>query len=362
MEGTTSKIYKNGGSLETADFSSCSRIADDSVLDIGRRGDGWSGSYFNGRIDEVRIHNRALDPSEFDLLPAGPTAPALVTDFNASDGENGQSTLTWTNPGDTDLAEVLVKRNTGSYPTDHTVGTTVYDNTSPTHGASVSYTNTGLTNDTTYYYAVFSKDTDNNWNDTVQAGSNADTGTPSTAGGPVGYWKFNEGSGSVAGDSSGLGNDGTIHGASWVSGSPDGSTALSFDGVSDYVEVADDSSLDITDAITIEAWIRPGVTFSTGSFYAIVSKYYNRSGYQLVWHQDGYLYFYVTNGIAVRSNVTTLSAGRWYHVAVTYQGGTTSGKIYLNGADITYSSSDRDRKSTRLNSSHTDISRMPSSA
>ena len=71
MEGSTSKIYKNGGSLETADFSGCSRISDNSDLNIGRRGDGWADSYFNGRIDEVRIHNRALDPSEFNLLPTG---------------------------------------------------------------------------------------------------------------------------------------------------------------------------------------------------------------------------------------------------------------------------------------------------
>jgi len=38
----------------------------------------------------------------------------------------------------------------------------------------------------------------------------------------VGYWRFDEGSGSVAGDSSGLGNDGRVYGASWVT-SGDGS-------------------------------------------------------------------------------------------------------------------------------------------
>jgi len=34
--------------------------------------------------------------------------------------------------------------------------------------------------------------------------------------GLVGWWSFNEGSGTVAGDSSGYGNNGTIYGATWV--------------------------------------------------------------------------------------------------------------------------------------------------
>ncbi len=33
---------------------------------------------------------------------------------------------------------------------------------------------------------------------------------------PVGWWKFDEGSGTIAADSSGNGNDGKIIGATWV--------------------------------------------------------------------------------------------------------------------------------------------------
>ena len=105
--------------------------------------------------------------------------PPTVTNFRAADGEDGQSTLTWTNPSDADLAQVLVKRKTGSYPANHTDGTTVYDNGSPTPGGSVNTADSSLANGTCYYYAVFSKNS-YNWNDTVQAGSNADTGTPGT--------------------------------------------------------------------------------------------------------------------------------------------------------------------------------------
>ena len=47
------------------------------------------------------------------------------------------------------------------------------------------------------------------------------------------YWKLNEGSGDTAYDSSGHGYDGTIYGASWVTGYS--SYALNFDGIDDYV-------------------------------------------------------------------------------------------------------------------------------
>ncbi|MBC7097582.1 PD40 domain-containing protein, partial [Candidatus Bipolaricaulota bacterium] len=105
--------------------------------------------------------------------------PALIQNFTASDGENGQSRLAWTNPPDDDLAEVVVRRKTESYPSDHTDGELVYDNAALTPGVAVEYVDTGLANGTTYYYAVFSRDTAGNWNDQVVEGKNADTATPS---------------------------------------------------------------------------------------------------------------------------------------------------------------------------------------
>ena len=67
------------------------------------------------------------------------------------------------------------------------------------------------------------------------------------------WLKFNEGSGSVAKDSSLYNNHGTIYGATWTDGKF--GKALSFDGSDDYVEVADSESLTVTDAVTVLAWI-----------------------------------------------------------------------------------------------------------
>ena len=38
--------------------------------------------------------------------------------------------------------------------------------------------------------------------------------------------------------------------------------ALSFDGVDDWVSVADSASLDLTSAMTLEAWVRPSAAGS----------------------------------------------------------------------------------------------------
>lgn len=58
----------------------------------------------------------------------------------------------------------------------------------------------------------------------------------------IGYWPFNEGSGSMAYDESGSGNNGTISGATWVtSGCSSGaSSCLSFNGTSAYIAIPTD--------------------------------------------------------------------------------------------------------------------------
>ena len=142
------------------------------------------GDTLTGSVTSATATNPVILSDTADaIITIDAQAPSTVTDFNAADNEDQQSTLTWTNPdpSDNDLAEVLVMRKEGSYPSDHTDGTQVYqDASSPTEGGSVNYVDTGRTNGVTYFYAVFSLDDYGNWNDTVSAGSNADTAVPAT--------------------------------------------------------------------------------------------------------------------------------------------------------------------------------------
>jgi Leucine-rich repeat (LRR) protein len=111
-----------------------------------------------------------------------PQRRLVVSDLNASNGEDEKVTLTWTNPSGSDLSKIVIRRKTGGYPQDHTDGTLVFPDSSPRRGKSETYVNKNLINDTAYYYAIFCEDTNDYWHDLVIVGENADTGTP--GGGP----------------------------------------------------------------------------------------------------------------------------------------------------------------------------------
>src|SRR3954470_16681998 len=74
--------------------------------------------------------------------------------------------------------------------------------------------------------------------------------------GPVAAYGFNEGTGGTVSDSSGNGNTGTISGATWTASGKFGS-ALTFNGTNTLVSIAHSASLNLTAAMTLEAWVKP---------------------------------------------------------------------------------------------------------
>ena len=130
-------------------------------------------------------------------------------------------------------------------------------------------------------------------------------------------------------DRSPFGNHGTIHGAVWQT-LPSGKSALSFDGVDDYVEVPDSPSLNI-DYGSFEIWIKfnelnkdveqdffskQGGSLSGWGFYN--PKNSNKLGFILVT-TEGYTAHYFL----------TATTGVWYHIVGTYDG--TRKRVYVNG-------------------------------
>ena len=147
-------------------------------------------------------------------------------------------------------------------------------------------------------------------------------------------WLFDEGSGVRAGDSTGLRNDGEIkNGAKWVKGKF--GSALEFDGTDDYVEVGDSDILNITDEITIVAWVKP--TGNNAANYVPILQRQQASSENVDTYYFGfnsnYRLHFGTYGGNTQSTQVTWNDGQWYHVAATYRATGLEGYLYINGTE-----------------------------
>ncbi|MFM6481320.1 MAG: Calx-beta domain-containing protein [Microcystis panniformis] len=108
------------------------------------------------------------------------------------------------------------------------------------------------------------------------------------------------------------------------------SKGLSFDGVNDYVNVGAKSSLKVSTAITIEAWINPTGTGSNPSGGGIIV---NKEGeYEVARFSDGTIQWAFANsnpGWVWINTGYVAPLNQWTHIAVTYDLGLI--KTYANG-------------------------------
>ena len=138
--------------------------------------------------------------------------------------------------------------------------------------------------------------------------------TPDITTGLVGYWTFDEGSGTTASDSSGNNNTGTLTGGpTWATGKIGG--ALSFDGVDDYIAIPGGSWVP-NNKITVLAWIKVQENF--GYFMGhIKSPVAQRNWY--CWNNNGFLTCGFANSSLGSSNARILNAynADWHQVGFT---------------------------------------------
>ncbi len=148
--------------------------------------------------------------------------------------------------------------------------------------------------------------------------------------GLVAAYGFDEGIGTTTADQSGHGNTGTLSNATWAGGTAGKfGNALSFNGTNAFVSVADSASLDLTNAMTVEAWVKPT---SLGSWNTVVFK--ERPSYY------AYALYANTGTNRPSANVFTsvdndtrgtaqLPLNAWSHLAMTYDGNMLT--LYVNG-------------------------------
>lgn len=114
--------------------------------------------------------------------------------------------------------------------------------------------------------------------------------------------------------------------------SPGSYYGLSYGGRSARVNIADDTTLNFTGSISVEAWIKADSFKSGGNTSCIVSKHGANGGYDLRCNVNGGVAFRfgTSSGWKFAVSKTKLEKGRWYHVAGTYNGDSIC--IYVNGS------------------------------
>lgn len=144
----------------------------------------------------------------------------------------------------------------------------------------------------------------------------------------VGIWRFDEGLGSTAYDSSGYGNNGVINGASYTTGIL--GSALSFDGTNDYVNAGTGASLNIRNNVSLEAWIKVSTVSGVLRLVGKSGGGWATSPYWLTI-QNNWTYFYVADGNTYvgAAALGQVQADRWHHLVGTYDGATA--KLYIDG-------------------------------
>jgi hypothetical protein len=151
--------------------------------------------------------------------------------------------------------------------------------------------------------------------------------------GLVGYWTFDEGAGTRARDSSGNGNHAELMaGAGWGPGRRSGSSAVALGGAR-YVRVPRSTSVDgIARGLSIAAWVHHSAN-AGASLQTVVSRQEgptNEELYALFVRRDGRVVFSLAG--ATLEPPAAVPAGRWVHLAATYDG--ARARLYIDGAEI----------------------------
>lgn len=164
--------------------------------------------------------------------------------------------------------------------------------------------------------------------------------TPSGEG-LVGYWPFDENTGTAAADLSPTGASGVLtNGPLWTEGKF--SSGISFDGLNDFVRVSHRSPLNPgTSLWTVSAWVKTDANVGT-----IVQKGSSTADEYEFGISDGRAYFTLNAGgadlLATAAGTSSINDGAWHHVvgvrseertALLYVDGIQEGSSSFSGSD-----------------------------
>jgi hypothetical protein len=343
-DGTTQRLYVNGAQVASTALTGAASVTATN-LDVGS----WDGGseFFNGTIDDVAVYGSALAAARvtahYDAArattpppPPPPTAPAAPSNLGATAVSDTRVDLTWNDNASDETGFVVERSSSSSFATVQ----------STQLGANVrSWSDTGRTASTTYWYRVRAVNAvgPSGWSNSASATTQAAPTTPPpptyaqevAADAPVSWWRLGETSGTTAADERGA-NGGSYRGGATLGvpsllATDSANRAVRFDGSNDAVQVNDSSSLDLTNRITLEAWIKPNALPASGVYKSILSK---SSAYMLEFRGSQLALTIMQSGVRriLLAPAGTIVAGRTYHVVGTYDGQIQ--RLYVNGTQV----------------------------
>jgi hypothetical protein len=331
-DGANMRFYVNGSLVRTVARAGAI-LGTDGPLHIGGN-EVWGGEWFSGLLDEVRVYNRALSASEIQADMSGATLPNPPAN-HAPVAQNDSLTTVADAPVSFTAAALLANdSDANSDPitiTSMAVASVAGGTVSTSGDQAWTYTPQASYTGTDSFTYVIEDGRGGAASGTVKVTVSAPAPPPPPpSSGLVLALGFNEAAGATTtSDASGHGHTGAVREAQFVSGKF--GNALSFDGVNDWVAVADSASLDLSSAMTMEAWVQPSVV--AGWQTVMLKEGAGTMAYELYGNNDVNrpAAYFTTAGGALRAATGTakLAANTWTHIAATYDG--TNMKLYVNG-------------------------------
>lgn len=282
---------------------------------------GSPGSRFDGTMDEVGIWERALQPDEIRAL-AEVDGPAQILQQPVSQSPYAGGSAVFTVRARGLNLRYLWYHGTNEIRTAATNVLTLLNVQAADAGD---------------YYCKVSNDAGDTLTDVATL-----TVIPVTSitNGMEALWKFDDGTGLVATDATGLGRDGQLAGfagddSQWVAGQLN--LALAFDGQSNRVVVANSSTANLGLDATFAFWLRPtsyGTLINAGTYQLHNSRILRKGGrfdLELVDDPGSVRATLRANGVpAPLQHLVALN--EWQHFVIQFSGGTVT--FYKNGFPV----------------------------
>ncbi len=265
----------------------------------------------------------------YGLNPTATGAPAAATGATATVISANSITLNWTDNSSNESGFKILRS------TSATSGFVVVNTTGPN---VTSYTDTGLTASTTYYYQVKAT---NSAGDANATGAGPVTTFPTYAEtGLVAYWNMDELSGSIAHDVTGNGHNGSTTQEAYFGQDAYINGAIYFHGTGEapsqvIVTNKADMQFAATGSYTVAAWVKatyPNPNAPTEE--AVFAKSRDQGNYYGIWFSADQHWigrgFNGTSAVDIVDSDTS-PVGTWTHVALVQDGVAKTRQLYVNG-------------------------------